>query len=97
MAVMQKPSLLCPQLNECRHNPLCPLTPYGQQSCSCFGSGTGDGMKGGDELLGTLMYSEGTGVRITAMFSSCSPGNCGAVPGEVGGQGSRGKVCEGSC
>lgn len=95
VAVAQEPSLLGPQLNECRHTPFALLSPHGQHGRSCFHPGPGGGVKRGDELLGALMCSKGTGVRIAATFSSCWPGSCGAIPREV--RGSRGKVCEGSC
>lgn len=90
----QEPSLLGHQLNECRHTPFAILSPHGQQGCSYFRPGSGSGVKRGDELLGALMCSKGTGVRIAATFSSCWPGSCGAIPREV--RGSREKVYKGS-
>lgn len=78
-----RPSVLDPHWNECRPNPLCPLSPHGQRGRSCFCPGSGGRVKVRDELLGALMCSKGTKVRTAITFSFFSPGDCGVIPGEV--------------
>lgn len=79
-----QPSVLDPHWNECRRNPLCPVSPHGQQGRSCFCPGGGGSVKVRDELLGAPMCPKGTKVRTAITLSFFSPGDCGVIPGEVG-------------
>lgn len=60
------------------------LSPHVQEGLSCFCSGTGGGVKWGDEPLGALVCSKETGFKTAFTFSSCLPGNCRAISREMG-------------